>query len=98
MSKPKKLLTIRFLKNVADGALGTFMEGRIISIDPTAAEYPTFENLLNAGVAVVVKDAVERAIPPGASEAAVAPTQQTATASPGAGRGPRSRALGAGKA
>jgi hypothetical protein len=86
-------MTVRFLTAVADGALGSFMEGRVITIDPAAPDYPIFERWLKDGLIEAVRTGHDGR-PSMAPERAIA--QPAPRTSRGSGRGARSSASAAG--
>jgi len=88
-------MKVRFLTAVADGAMGSFMEGRVITIDPAAPDYPIFERWLKAGLIAPVRDG-DGTVPSRAPERAIA--QPAPRSSRGPGRGARSSASEAGPA
>jgi len=77
-------MTVRFLQAVSDGDKGSFMEGRVITIDPAAPDYPIFERWLKAGIIAPVRDGDE-SDPLTAPERAIA--QPGPRKSRGSGRG-----------
>lgn len=87
-------MTVRFTTAVADAAMGSFMEGRVITIDPAAPDYPIFERWLKAGLIEPVRGDAGR--PSMAPERAIA--QPAPRPSRGSGRGARSSASAAGPA
>lgn len=68
-------MQIVFRKAIADARLGGFNEGRVITIDPAAPEFPTFQKWLQSGVAEAVRAGSSSADPSSAPERAVAPAQ-----------------------
>lgn len=69
------------------------MEGRVITIDPAAPEFPTFKQWLNAGIVAPVRQG-SAADPSSAPERTVAPEQS----SRGRGQAKRSSASRQGRA
>lgn len=88
-------MTVRFLTAVADGAMGSFMEGRVITIDPAAPDYPIFERWLKDGLIAPVREG-DGAVPSMAPERAIA--QPAPRRSRGSGRVAPSSASAAGQA
>jgi len=83
-------MKVRFLTAVADGAMGDFMEGRVITIDPAGPDFPTFTRWLKAGLIAPVREGEDGTPPSMAPERAVA---VPAPKSRGRGRGQRSSVL-----
>lgn len=65
-------MKVRFTKSVADAVMGEFMEGRVITIDPAAPDFKTFQQWLKAGVIAPVREGEEGTRPSMAPERAVA--------------------------
>ena len=88
-------MKVRFLTSVADGVMGEFMEGRVITIDPAAPDFQTFTQWLKAGILAPVREGEDVVVRPStALERAVAiPSRSRAS-----GRGRRSSALAADRA
>jgi len=86
-------MKVRFLTAVADGAMGEFMEGRVITIDPAAPDFETFKRWLKAGLIAPVREGEEGTHPSMAPERTVA---VPAPKSRGSGRTQRSSASEAG--
>lgn len=70
------------------------MEGRVITIDPAAPDFPMFQQWLNVGVIAAVREGGDLADPSPALERAVAP----AHGSRGRGRARRPSVSRAGRA
>lgn len=69
-------MQIVFRQSISDAKMGSFMEGRVITIDPAAPDFPVFKQWLNAGVVEAVR-AGSSSNPSNAPERAVAPAQSS---------------------
>lgn len=83
-------MKVRFQTSIADAVMGEFVEGRVITIDPAAPDFKTFQQWLKAGVIVAVREGEDGTRP------SMAPERTVAVPAPrksrGGGHGPRSSA------
>lgn len=67
-------MKLRFVTSVADAKRGSFVEGRVIEIDPASKDFADFQKWIDAGICVPVRATDD---PTKAPERAVAPAQSS---------------------